>query len=49
VSGSNGISAERSTRSKSNKDLAIKSKAKLKGAFSLTGLNNDTFESKGKR
>ena len=49
VSGSNGISAERSTRSKSTKDHAIKSKAKLKGAFSLIGLNNDTFKSKGKR
>jgi alpha-1,4-galacturonosyltransferase len=48
VSGSNGIPAERSTRSKSNKDHAIKSKAKLKGAFSLIGLNNDTFKSKGK-
>ncbi|XP_066359320.1 probable galacturonosyltransferase 7 isoform X1 [Miscanthus floridulus] len=49
VSGSNGIPAERSTRSKSNKDHAIKSKAKLKGAFSLIGLNNDTFKSKGPR
>ncbi|XP_066356099.1 probable galacturonosyltransferase 7 isoform X1 [Miscanthus floridulus] len=49
VSGSNGISAERSTRSKSTKDHAIKSKAKFKGAFSLIELNNDTFKSKGPR
>ena len=49
MSGSNGIPAERSTRSKSNKDHAIKSKAKLKDAFSLIGLNNDTLKSKGKR
>ena len=33
----------------SNKDHAIKSKAKFKGAFSLIELNNDTFKSKGKR
>lgn len=43
VSGSNAISAARSTRSKS-KNLAIKSKAKLKGTFSLIRLNNDTFK-----
>ncbi|KAJ1264625.1 hypothetical protein BS78_08G014000 [Paspalum vaginatum] len=48
VSGSNGISAVRSTRSKS-KNLAIKSKAKLKGTFSLITLNNDTFKSNGPR
>jgi len=40
TSGSNGILVEKSTRSKS--------KAKLKGAFSLVELNNDTFESIGK-
>ncbi|KAG2614638.1 hypothetical protein PVAP13_3NG228652 [Panicum virgatum] len=39
-SGSNGIPVEKSTRSKS--------KAKLKGAFSLVELNNNTFKSKGK-
>jgi alpha-1,4-galacturonosyltransferase len=40
TSGSNGIPVEKSTRSKS--------KAKLKGTFSLVELNNDTFVSKGK-
>ncbi|RLM58375.1 putative galacturonosyltransferase 7 [Panicum miliaceum] len=39
TSGSNGIPVEKSTRSKS--------KAKLKGTFSLVELNNDTFVSKG--
>ena len=40
TSGSNGIPVEKSTRSKS--------KAKLKGAFSLVEQNNNTFKSKGK-
>lgn len=44
VSGSDGVSAERSTRSRFRQDHAAKSKAKLKGAFSLLGLNNDTFK-----
>ncbi|CAL5098545.1 unnamed protein product [Urochloa decumbens] len=46
TSGSNGISAEMSHRSKF-KNLAIKSKAKVKGTFSLVELNNDTFKSNG--
>ncbi|XP_072151679.1 probable galacturonosyltransferase 7 isoform X2 [Setaria viridis] len=45
-SGSNGISAEMSPRSKS-KNHAIKSKAKLKGVLYLVKLNNDTFKSNG--
>uniref|UniRef100_A0A804MI62 Uncharacterized protein n=1 Tax=Zea mays TaxID=4577 RepID=A0A804MI62_MAIZE len=44
VSGSDGVSAKRSTRSRFSQDHAAKSKAKLKGAFSLLGLNNDTFK-----
>ncbi|CAL4989869.1 unnamed protein product [Urochloa decumbens] len=46
TSGSNGISAEMSLRSKFKK-LAIKPKAKVKGTFSLVELNNDTFKSNG--
>jgi alpha-1,4-galacturonosyltransferase len=41
------MSADKSSISKS-KDLSVKSKAKLKGAFSLTDLKNDTFKSYGK-
>ncbi|TVU27206.1 hypothetical protein EJB05_29802 [Eragrostis curvula] len=44
--GSNGISAEKSSKLKF-KNLAVKSKAKLKGAFSLTDLKNDTFRNNG--
>uniref|UniRef100_A0A0A8XWV3 Uncharacterized protein n=1 Tax=Arundo donax TaxID=35708 RepID=A0A0A8XWV3_ARUDO len=46
TSGYNGISAKESSRSKS-KNLAVKSKAKLKGAFSLINLKNDTYSSSG--
>ncbi|CAN6330236.1 unnamed protein product [Urochloa humidicola] len=44
TSGSNGISAEISRKTKF-KNLAIKSKAKLKGTFSLVEPKNDTFKS----
>ncbi|XP_035817303.1 uncharacterized protein [Zea mays] len=44
VSRSDGVSTERSTRLRFSQDHAAKSKAKLKGAFSLLGLNNDTFK-----
>ncbi|CAN6362110.1 unnamed protein product [Urochloa humidicola] len=46
TSGSKRIPAEMSNRPKF-KNLAIKSKAKVKGAFSLVELNNDTFKSNG--
>ncbi|KAL6641995.1 hypothetical protein ACP70R_020176 [Stipagrostis hirtigluma subsp. patula] len=46
TSGSNGIKADKLSRSKS-KNLDVKSKAKLKGIFSLTDLQNDTFRSNG--
>ncbi|KAL6905725.1 hypothetical protein ACP4OV_003326 [Aristida adscensionis] len=46
TSGSGGISAEKTSRSKS-KDLAVKSKAKLKVDFSLVDRRNDTFRSTG--
>ncbi|KAL6597461.1 hypothetical protein ACP70R_046901 [Stipagrostis hirtigluma subsp. patula] len=46
TSGSNGISADKPSRSKS-KNLVVKSKAKLKGVSSLTDLKNDTFRSNG--
>ncbi|CAL4904486.1 unnamed protein product [Urochloa decumbens] len=46
TSRSNGISAEMSRRSMFN-NLVIKSKAKVKGTFSLVELNNDTSKSNG--
>ncbi|XP_062183450.1 probable galacturonosyltransferase 7 [Phragmites australis] len=46
TSGSNRISAEKSSRSMP-KNLAVKSKAKFKGAFSLLDLKNDTFRNNG--
>ncbi|KAF8706406.1 hypothetical protein HU200_030671 [Digitaria exilis] len=42
TSRSNGVSPGKPSREKS-KNLAVKSKAKLKGFFSLIDLNNDTF------
>ncbi|KAK3118273.1 hypothetical protein QOZ80_9BG0696560 [Eleusine coracana subsp. coracana] len=44
---SSGISAEKSTTTSKSKNLSIKSKAKVKGAFSLIDLNDDTFRNNG--
>ncbi|KAF8652492.1 hypothetical protein HU200_062827 [Digitaria exilis] len=46
TSRSNGVSPGKPSREKS-KNLAVKSKAKLKGFFSLIDLNNDTFNVPG--
>ncbi|KAL6871024.1 hypothetical protein ACP4OV_014872 [Aristida adscensionis] len=48
TSGSSEISYEK-PRAPKPKKLPLKSKAKLKGAFSLVGLNNDTIRNNGKQ